>query len=505
MNARRRLKCVLALVATILSANVARAADQVLIMTVSDYMGQPLEGVVHDADNGLRLAQSLGFDVSAAVRLRDRQLTLAGMKTALENLIGRTRNGDRVFVYFSGHGGSKRQGDLCVQSLIAQDGQSLSTGEVHGYLERLKDTASKVMVMFDACYSGGVLSSVEQVRGGKDMFGSRVRAKAWAAKDGESCSTPVNLVTRALATTRSAKSLTDLSKNYIYLTAARENEAALDDPDRGGLASTALLGCLEKGVVDMDLSGTVSMDELVQCAQGQIRNSVDGINTKLPNSRAKWAPHRISAVGNEHELVLRAVPLRPATAGNDISPARVFQSILDSQDSRWGLAVTPSATQLRFGEKLQIAYKSNQGGYVYLLYAGSDGHEFQQIYPPGRGETRLLRASEGWVGRDGKRLTITITEPEGDNQFLVLLSNRPLDLSSAFNGGEGGALVRPVNPATAMDLACLSNGGRRNAVASEGTAPCIQLRNAIAAEESLQVDQALGGYGAALFTVRGVK
>jgi uncharacterized caspase-like protein len=103
------------------------AADRALIMTISDYQRAPaLPGVKFDAVNAQKILSGLGFSSDHLRTLDERQLTLAGMRQALSQLAQEISDGDRVFVYYSGHGMSYPIGDRCEQALVSQDMRPLA-------------------------------------------------------------------------------------------------------------------------------------------------------------------------------------------------------------------------------------------------------------------------------------------------------------------------------------------------------------------------------------------
>lgn len=492
-----------------LSGN-ATAADRVLIMTISDYPGQSLEGVKHDASNGLLLAQKMGYDTSAAVRLQDDSLKLSGMKNALQGVVESTRSGDRVFIYFSGHGGSSKRNNVCEQSILAQDGQPLFSEELSTYLDRVKDVASKVTIMLDSCHAGGVLSDVERTRSAsKGTAGTQVKAKMWVPKDGESCSNGVNYVTRSIPNLRSAKGITDLSKNYVYITAARSNEYALDDPKSGGLASTSILKCLDKGVQSANNSGVVTVGELMQCAQPYIEMGVDEINSSAdPGSSKKWIPPHINIVGNIGDP-LWSVPLQTNTGvmeqSNSVAAKNTLLRILDGRDARWGFQAGPSQTEVPLGGTFKVSYASTTPGYVYVLYAGSDGKDFKQLYPINQGDMRFLAKTQGFVGKDGGTAEFTIEPPVGENNFLVVLAPAPRDFSEVFKLDSNGALKAKASADSAKNLGCAisfpSGVSRMGEANTNGCKP--RTRNA-SVKEGSEAEQ-ISGYGAAFFVVNGLR
>src|ERR1700730_9586258 len=103
------------------------AADRALIMTISDYQRAPvLPGVKFDAVNAQKILSGLGFSSDHLRTLEETHLTLAGMRQALGQLAQEIGDGDRVFVYYSGHGMSYPIGNRCEQALVSQDMRPLT-------------------------------------------------------------------------------------------------------------------------------------------------------------------------------------------------------------------------------------------------------------------------------------------------------------------------------------------------------------------------------------------
>ena len=130
----------------------------------------------------------------------------------------------------------------CEQSLVSQDMKPVDTTIIADYLARIRDRASKVVVMVDACHSGGVTENLATRR----ITNSRRRAKFVEPENlAERCSTPVNVVEEKIgAGMRSSRGIS-LDNNYLYLAAARRNEVAIDDEDKGGTGDFFAAGMSE--------------------------------------------------------------------------------------------------------------------------------------------------------------------------------------------------------------------------------------------------------------------
>ena len=148
----------------------ARAADHVVIMAISNYASAPLEGVRHDPQNALQLAERLGYVTTGATILKDNQLTSQGMRDAFRQLAERVKSNDRLFFYYSGHGASSLVGGQCSSSLVTQDEKFIETAELKAYLDQMKGKVQDALIIMDACFSGG-LRDLAMANGSRSSLG----------------------------------------------------------------------------------------------------------------------------------------------------------------------------------------------------------------------------------------------------------------------------------------------------------------------------------------------
>ena len=155
---------VLMVLATTLCAPFATAADRALIVGVGDYAQvSDLPGIDLDVGMMQEAAERLGFREIRT--LLDREATYDRFKALFERwLIDGTQSGDRVLLYFSGHGvcggpdGDESDGKD--EALILHDTRlrgstmerSLPDDEFRDLLQRL--SGRHVLVLIDAQYSG---------------------------------------------------------------------------------------------------------------------------------------------------------------------------------------------------------------------------------------------------------------------------------------------------------------------------------------------------------------
>ena len=399
-------------------ASAALASDHALIMTISEYEGAPaLPGVKMDAANAIKLLNGIGFS-SQDIRVIDgTQLTLSGMRQALTQLANDTRDGDRIFVYFSGHGTSYSVGDRCEQALVSRDMKPFAAHDLFQYLTALRDRTLRVIVVLDSCFSGGVAqTAADPSRVARSL--NLLTPKFWKrAGDPSSCSTPVNLSAAELQGLRSLKGAVNLERNYVYVAAARDNEVAFDDGAKGGVATTALVDCLQSSIPDADHSGSISFGELASCAQGRI-------NRRSPKDDT--LRQHLVVTGNDGLPVMAAADTPAAAPTNPVASLR---DVLQAADARWDIRATATATSLQVGkDAFGVSVTSGRSGYLYIVYVGSDKREFRKLYPTAAAEQNFVRAGEPfdvpkrWHS-DG---------PSGTDHLLVLVASQPRDLDAVF-------------------------------------------------------------------------
>src|SRR5450432_259845 len=136
----------------------ALPSNHALIITVSEYQKSPLPGVLTDRKLGIELAQRFGVPPQNIVELSEQQVTREGLKQAFAGMNQVMMPGDKLYVYFSGHGAryfNKTTGQ-CTESLVMQDMRVVTNAEFANMIKPLSAKADKTVVMLDSCHSGGV-------------------------------------------------------------------------------------------------------------------------------------------------------------------------------------------------------------------------------------------------------------------------------------------------------------------------------------------------------------
>ena len=396
------------------AATLPAAADQALLLTIADYAGgvPSLPGVQRDRESARRIAQALGFAEGTITEARDGALDLEGLQRQFAALVERTQPGERVFVYFSGHGTSRSAGDRCEQALLAQDGRALPASEVARQLGALGAKAGEVVMLVDACFSGGLAASL---RGAGDALRPKFARSAGSA---DRCEQPANFVP---ALTRSLRGAVNLERNQVVLAAAREDELAFDHSQHGGLATAAVAECLGGAVVPS------TMAELMACAQG-------GVERRLPADPRLRTQH--VTLGGAGEMRIAAA-VAPALASR-------LQALLAQADPGWGVQLAASANTLRIGrDDLALTVTSARAGYLTLLSAGSDGRTLGLLYPGPRDALRQVAAGAPFLVPKRWRAR----GPAGTNRIVAVVSETPLTTAELMSARGYGAAALVVEEA----------------------------------------------------------
>ena len=161
----------------VMTATGANAANHALLIGIGKYKTRTLEGPPHDvAALKSVLDAKFNFKPENIQTLVNAEAVKARILDEIKQLTLRTRPGDRVFIYFSGHGTSRRDdlmalplphgsGALVPADFNADPEQSVETlmsqlivgrRDLRPVLEQL-DRDRQVLMVFDTCFSGNAV------------------------------------------------------------------------------------------------------------------------------------------------------------------------------------------------------------------------------------------------------------------------------------------------------------------------------------------------------------
>jgi len=407
---------------------MGRPSAHALILTIGDYgNGVPgLPGVRHDADSAVLMARALGVPEEQTITLADSALSLYGMRSALDGLDAQVLPNDEVFLYFSGRGTRVQLDDgRCTEALLARDAQAMASDELERRLARIAARARRLVVFVDASFSGGVAL--------KGALTDGLTAKYWVSGGSDPCQRPDNQLRLNLLNSEPGSG----RNNYVYVSAASSDEAALDDQKRGGLATLAWLDCLAGSAKDLDRSAGLSADEITQCAQPLLRAMLEG-NPVYPS-------YHLALAGNAG-MVLEPVP--PA----ETDPAAVLADIHANRDDHRRVRLVADRQQDSTGAgSLHVVLDSSEAGYVYLLRASLFGPSFDLLFPNRADDNNRIAAGARLVlPRSGWELPAGGLS--GRDTLLAIVSDTPRDFSRLDMHANGLFSSIVATPMSARDI-----------------------------------------------------
>jgi len=389
-----------------------QASNHALIITVSEYQRSPLPGVLNDRKLANELAQRFGVPPQNIVELSEKQVTRDGLKDALASMNQAMMPGDKLYVYFSGHGArffNKTNGQ-CTESIVMQDMRVVTNAEFAAMLKPLTAKADKTVVMLDSCHSGGVAHAASSR---EVSVAAQQRPKFSPDASSPQCSVAVN--DRSFSQIRGTD-LNTTDNNLVILAAARNNEVAWDT-SKGGALTYNFDQCLSGGAVDSDHSGSLSMEELTACVQGRLDKTQDDA-----------ARQHVTLAGNT-ALVPSFVETSPAGA----APAKIdvlatMNDIYSQRDDRWQVQATLGQPTLKIGTNLGLTIRSQHDGFVYIFYQGTQPDSFYLLFPNALDANNAISANqELQVPRQD--WAVTALGPRGTDHLMVMVTATPRDFS----------------------------------------------------------------------------
>lgn len=397
------------------------ASNHALIISVSAYPRSPLPGVLKDRAIANELAERFGVPPDNIVRLSEKDVTREGLQRALDRLEQKVLPGDKLYIYFSGHGArllDKSTGQ-CVESLVMQDLTTVGKDEFADMVKPLSAKADKTIVMLDACHAGGVAEQATT----RDLNSAlhRPRPKFNTEVSSAACSNPVNL--RSFSGTRGIE-LETTENNLVVLAAARKNEVAWDTED-GGAMTYSFLQCVKGEATDKDHSGSLSMQELTECVQARLNADED---------QGTLQHLTLSGNGDLVPGFMQDSPApQPSPAPAPPQPVQVdtlaaLNDIYSQRDDRWGVQVTLGKPVLKVGsDVLDFNVVSQRDGFLYVFYMGTSPDSFYLLFPNKLDPQNQVKAGET-VRLPRPSWTINALGPAGTDHIMVMVTQTPRDL-----------------------------------------------------------------------------
>jgi Caspase domain/Domain of unknown function (DUF4384) len=461
-----------------------KASRHALIIAIGKYANPqvtPLLGTRHDVESAKKMAASMGVPASSMAVLLDNAATAPAIKSELSKLSAKTKAGDRVFIYFSGHGTRFKDESAggCVEALLAHDGGILTNNDMAELLKPMSELADKILVFYDACHSGGVLTaSPFRARAlGPDL--PPLTAKFTPGSD-VSCNVPVNIKTRNL-TVEAVKKGT-LPTDIVHISSSAHNEASFDEANGGGLATQYFRDCMLGEAKDLDRSGAIGIDEIRLCAQKKVNERISLYDNLRPHNFQltgnvqfvpAWfntaPPQAIAAVAQEVKEMMTP-PVQAPPPVKELSQEEALAQIFAQRNAKTKVELKLDKTKLKVGSDfLNFSVSSESPGYVYAALLGSDSKSLYLVFPNELDKNNRI----------DKKQTINLPRPDwrlrasgpvGKSKLLVIVSDQPRDLSQ-LESTKIGPFVTNLNDANGRaKLGWFFTNGPRNASDSFGAA-----------------------------------
>jgi Caspase domain/Domain of unknown function (DUF4384) len=419
-------------------------SNHALIITVSEYQRSPLPGVLTDRKLGIELAQRFGVPPQNIVELSEQQVTREGLKLAFAGMNQVMMPGDKLYVYFSGHGArffNKASGQ-CTESLVMQDMHVVTNAEFANMIKPLSAKADKTIVMLDSCHSGGVAQAA-----GARSLAAQYRPKFSPEASSPQCSLAVNLGSFSQAR---GVDFHTTDHNMVILAAARNNEVAWDT-SKGGAMTYNFEQCLSGGAADTDHSGALSMQELTACVQARLDKTqedsarqhatlagnsalVPAFNDTQPGTEPTGDAGPVTE--NSAPVTGAAAPTSSSTAPTSSSTApavidtlATLNDIYNQRDDRWQVRTTLASSTLKIGSNLAMSVRSQRDGFVYLFYRGTQPDSFYLLFPNNLDSANAIKANQD-LKLPRQDWSVTALGPKGTDHLMVMVTDTPRDFSA---------------------------------------------------------------------------
>ncbi len=500
--------CLLAATALAQSTPAVRNTRHALVIGIGEYLDPAvpaLKGIAHDMVSAQRMAAAMAIPAGNIRVLRDQDATADRIRAEITALNARVADGDRVFVYYSGHGtrtfDEQVKQDGCTEGLLATDGQVLTNVEMGQRLAPLAKRADKMLVFYDACFSGGVAGAPFRTRS-LNVAGATITPKFTRAGAPAVCSQPSNFRTRSLALVMQQEQA--LPQNVVHVAASRPDEVSFDSSTQGGFATVGWRDCLLGQAKDLDGSGAITVDEVTRCAQAKVTAGLAGQPgilgqqmTVVGNGNfvpawmgAAFAAPAVAvgaattlpaaAVATVAPVLVPAVAAAPAPSHSPgaqparvATPAEVLHELHQQRDGSRRVVATVRKQRLKIGsDALEMDITPARDGHLYVALAGSDGKSLYLLYPNDLATDNRVKAGQR-MSLPGPGWDVVAAGPAGVETLLVMVADAPRDLQGLAQEKSGPFMKTLLDGEGRARLQwILSNGTPAKDCGKTGAASC---------------------------------
>jgi uncharacterized caspase-like protein len=456
--------------ALLLEAATAAAADRALLIGINDYRDpriDDLRGPSLDVENMRRLLiEDLAFPNDGLKILAEGQATRAAVFDAIENwLIAGTERGDRVYLYFSGHGAQVKIRDEgggvhLTTGLVPYDADQSVADDSPGVGGRILGSrlgelirrmqGREVTVVVDACHSGSLTRGAD-----RSAAPDNVRTiTPFGPIDLDDQDLTDELTVAAKTGLRlldfNAKGGTPLEGVAVW-SAATMAQFSWDSP-AGGIFTNAFVTGLRDRRASFSADGRVSASSLL----AYVRDGAESYCATNPRClEVGFTPELLAPAAYRADVLIPYFSDGDAPDGapeggdgeaiNDDAADELVEEVPElvdlaegvfSHENDFGLDATilPDA-RIALGDAVRFRIRSEETGQVVVLDSGPDG-ALRRIFPNAYSEA----AGRAGTVAGGQVLTIpdesypfefTATDP-GPGTLVVLVTEPGVDLEPLF-------------------------------------------------------------------------
>ena len=411
------------------------AGQKALLIGIGEYPYLPAESQLAGPRNDVRamrefLVSEWGFSAGDIRMLVDREATKSEIRDALEIwLPGTTRTGDRVVIYFSGHGsqvrdddGDERDGmdETFVPTDYGRNGERdsdmLRDDEVADALAQISDR--QVIFIADSCHSGTVTRSLDT-----DMFSTAGNAKPRYLP-------PTGFV-RSIGIVRDEEPISGDLDIQLTLSAALPYQLAWE-ADGSGIFTQHLIAALTDLRADLNANGRLTSSELIE----YVRPRTEAWCERVRKCRElQFTPNMDPKNGS---IVLQPVSDAGALTMVDESDPDAVSDILPGvTDGRVNVEISPGH-RIPIGEELTFRLTSSVNGYLTLLDLTAEG-DVVLLFPTAEdilnGKSGRIRANAPLSVPDQTyQMKFYAGDPVGPGRLMAIVTEDYVDLGSLLDG-----------------------------------------------------------------------
>ncbi|MBN9672028.1 caspase family protein [Roseibium aggregatum] len=420
-----------------LGATQAQAAQKALLIGAGEYPYLPPKAQLSGPANDVRaMTQFLegywGFSKSDIRILVDGDASKQKILNAIQSwLPGATQPGDRVIIYYSGHGsqipdtsGDEEDGkdETFVPTDFGRNGDQasdmLSDDEIGRALNMLK--GREVILIADSCHSGTINRDI--VPGlAKDGIDARPRYLPFSGSS------------TFFADARDVEPLAREVDTHLNLSAALPHQLAWETNGSGIFTQTLIQG-LSSGQADQNGNGRITTAELLNFMRPKTEAWCQGVEQCR---ELQFTPN--VSPRNEAFVLQPVRPAEPVQTVTGDSSEDVSDVLPERERDKIAVRILPGAMH-EIGDEVQFQLTSELDGYLTLLDLTAEG-KLVLLFPTDEdraaGKTGKIRANSTLTVPDPSYGFSFVAEaPAGNGKLLAIVTQDRVDLEDllAANG-----------------------------------------------------------------------